>query len=174
MRVRAARRELRIIKLALDKALRAGRMEEALRLAELHKKIYIGAATAARLAQRRRRPLDAEPVRNRDVERSESFTRGLKLGAERLAILGLLAPVVGLAGTVFGVLSLFRSTSSEGTLNLLFLAEGFEKALTTTALSLLVAIPALSMFKALVQKTRELQDEERSSTKEIASLVEKQ
>jgi len=66
--------------------------------------------------------------------------RGLRL----LELIGLIAPLLGLLGTVLGMIQSFRSLElAAGSANASILAGGIWQALLTTAAGLLVAIPAL-------------------------------
>lgn len=74
-----------------------------------------------------------------------------------LADIGSIAPMVGLLGTVFGMIKSFLQISSgdvEG-VRQMELAEGVSEALITTAAGLMIGIPALvfySVFRGRVQK----------------------
>ena len=66
---------------------------------------------------------------------------------EYLSVLGTIAPMVGLLGTVLGMILAFQEVaSSEGAARAAMLAEGIYQALVTTVGGLLVAIPALGAF----------------------------
>lgn len=74
-----------------------------------------------------------------------------------LAILGRLAPLMGLLGTVLGMIATFSEISSNTAgVNMNQLAGGIWQALITTAAGLAIAIPALFFlheFQARVDKT---------------------
>jgi biopolymer transport protein ExbB len=66
---------------------------------------------------------------------------------EYLSVIGNIAPMVGLLGTVFGMLLSFREVAiSQGTAGAAGLADGIYQALVTTVAGLLIAIPALGVF----------------------------
>jgi biopolymer transport protein ExbB len=74
-----------------------------------------------------------------------------------LADIGSIAPMVGLLGTVLGMIQSFLSISSGDVTGVrqMELAEGVSKALITTAAGLMIGIPALvfySIFRGRVQK----------------------
>lgn len=72
-----------------------------------------------------------------------------------LATLGMIAsiaPLLGLLGTVFGMIEVFAAIVSAGVGNPAVLAGGISKALITTAAGLSVAIPALVMHRYLTSK----------------------
>lgn len=67
-----------------------------------------------------------------------------------LAVIGNLAPMVGLLGTVVGMIFAFREVSAtQGAATAAELAGGIYQALVTTVGGLLVAIPALGAFAVL-------------------------
>ncbi len=65
------------------------------------------------------------------------------------------APFLGLLGTVWGILDTFSTmTSASSTATLATLAPGITTALVTTVLGLLVAIPSMIGYNALVNRIR--------------------
>lgn len=67
-----------------------------------------------------------------------------------LAVIGNLAPMVGLLGTVVGMIFAFREVAdTQGAATAAELASGIYQALVTTVGGLLVAIPALGAFAVL-------------------------
>ncbi len=65
------------------------------------------------------------------------------------------APFLGLLGTVWGILDTFSiMTTASGTATLTTLAPGITTALVTTVLGLLVAIPSMIGYNALVNRIR--------------------
>lgn len=66
---------------------------------------------------------------------------------EYLSVIGNLAPMLGLLGTVVGMIVAFRQVAeTQGAARAADLAEGIYLALVTTVEGLLVAIPALAAF----------------------------
>ena len=66
---------------------------------------------------------------------------------EYLSVIGNIAPMLGLLGTVVGMVVAFRELSvSQGSSQAADLANGIYQALLTTVLGLIVAIPALAAF----------------------------
>lgn len=66
---------------------------------------------------------------------------------EYLAVLGNIAPMVGLLGTVTGMLMSFKEVAdTSGHAGATQLAEGIYQALVTTVVGLIIAIPALGAF----------------------------
>lgn len=67
--------------------------------------------------------------------------------AEYISVIGNIAPMLGLLGTVVGMIEAFSEVAnSGGTANAAQLADGIYKALVTTVEGLVVAIPALGVF----------------------------
>ena len=74
-----------------------------------------------------------------------------------LADIGAIAPMVGLLGTVFGMIKAFLNIASGDVTGVrqMQLAENVSEALITTAAGLMIGIPALafySLFRGRVQK----------------------
>jgi biopolymer transport protein ExbB/TolQ len=57
-----------------------------------------------------------------------------------------LSPMLGLLGTVWGVLDAFAEMGSAGSANLAAIAPSISSALVTTVVGLLIAIPGISAF----------------------------
>ena len=69
---------------------------------------------------------------------------------EYLNVLGQVSPMIGLFGTVYGmILAFWGIVQSGGTANPVLLAHGISTALTTTFWGLIVAIPALGAYAIL-------------------------
>jgi len=87
--------------------------------------------------------LQAEMIKLRgseQMERLERFLRGL-------ATIGHLSPLLGLFGTVTGMIQAFRQLQALGTqADVTALAGGIWEALLTTAFGLLVALPTLAAY----------------------------
>lgn len=73
----------------------------------------------------------------------------LKRGLGLLATVGSTAPFVGLLGTVMGIVNSFQSMAATGSGGLGTVSAGIAEALITTALGLLVAIPAVMAYNFL-------------------------
>lgn len=73
-----------------------------------------------------------------------------------LGTIAAISPLLGLLGTVLGMVDVFTDIMLQGTGNTAVLAGGISKALITTAAGLSVAIPALIFHRALTRKVDEL------------------
>ncbi len=82
----------------------------------------------------------------------QSLTRGLR----PLATIAQIAPLLGLLGTVTGMIVAFAEISQQGTGNPAALADGIGQALVTTAAGLIVAIPAVIGQNFLANKVDNL------------------
>src|SRR6185295_9739786 len=79
---------------------------------------------------------------------------------EYLSVLGNLGPMVGLLGTVVGMLMAFKEVAStEGRAGAAQLAEGIYQALVTTVVGLIIAIPALGAFAILRNRVDQIMAE---------------
>ncbi len=73
-----------------------------------------------------------------------------------LGTIAAISPLLGLLGTVLGMVDVFTDIMIQGTGNTAVLAGGISKALVTTAAGLTVAIPAVVFHRALNRKVDEL------------------
>lgn len=64
-----------------------------------------------------------------------------------LGTIAVISPLLGLLGTVVGMIKVFSQIMVQGTGNANMLAGGISEALVTTAVGLCVAIPAMIMFR---------------------------
>jgi biopolymer transport protein ExbB len=76
---------------------------------------------------------------------------------EYLSVIGNIAPMVGLLGTVTGMLLAFKQVAdTEGSAGAAQLADGIYQALVTTVFGLMIAIPSLAAFALLRSRVDEL------------------
>ncbi|MEJ2325802.1 MAG: TonB-system energizer ExbB [Chromatiaceae bacterium] len=73
-----------------------------------------------------------------------------------IATIGANAPYVGLLGTVLGIIISFYDISRGGSIDTATIMLGLALALKATALGLVVAIPAIVFYNALVRKVEVL------------------
>ena len=74
----------------------------------------------------------------------------------RLSMLGTIAtisPLLGLLGTVVGMIKVFSNIDINGSANTDLLAVGISEALITTAFGLIIAVPAIIFYRYFDQKT---------------------
>lgn len=109
--------------------------------------------------------LAASPDRNARLSGSQVEALRLVLdaasGTEReklgrfipwLATVSSVSPLIGLFGTVLGVISAFQGVVASGSSNLTAVAPGIAQALTATAAALAVAIPAAFAYNVLAAR----------------------
>jgi len=88
-----------------------------------------------------------------------------------LGTIAAITPLLGLLGTVFGMIEVFSDIMSQGTGNANILAGGISKALITTAAGLSVGIPSLMFYRMFLRKVESLVVElERESIKLVDAL----
>jgi len=90
-----------------------------------------------------RLPYGRSAVEPAFVEASIQEEQRLSRGLRPLATIAQIAPLLGLLGTVTGMILAFSEISRQGTGNPAALADGIGQALVTTAAGLIVAIPVL-------------------------------
>lgn len=77
----------------------------------------------------------------------EREVRRLSAGLRPLVVVGMIAPLLGLLGTVWGMIESFSSIAFQGGLGKPeLLASGISQALITTAAGLAIAIPAQAVY----------------------------
>jgi biopolymer transport protein ExbB len=75
---------------------------------------------------------------------------------EWLSVIGTLAPMIGLLGTVWGMILAFREFEARANPQVAQLAPGIYRALVTTLMGLMVAVPALASFAYFRNRIDEL------------------
>ncbi|MBE0565408.1 MAG: MotA/TolQ/ExbB proton channel family protein, partial [Krumholzibacteria bacterium] len=88
---------------------------------------------------------------------SERLRRELRRHLAAIAVLAAVAPLLGLLGTVLGMIQTFEVISLFGTGNAKAMAVGISVALITTQAGLIVAIPGLFISRALGRRARRLE-----------------
>ena len=81
--------------------------------------------------------------------------------------IGSTAPFVGLFGTVVGIIHAFTGISTEKSTGLAAVAGGISEALVTTAVGLLVAIPAVWMYNYFSNRVEAFDVEMGNSSSEL-------
>jgi biopolymer transport protein ExbB/biopolymer transport protein TolQ len=80
------------------------------------------------------------------------MTERMKKGMGTLGTIAAASPFIGLLGTVWGIIAVFSVLKTEGAGDIMALAGSIGEALGTTALGLIVAIPAVWFFNILTSK----------------------
>jgi len=85
------------------------------------------------------------------LEKEESEERDeLARGLTWLAVIGSISPLLGLMGTVIGIMNVFLGIAATGSANLAAVGPGVSEALVTTVVGLAVAIPAVIAYNYFV------------------------
>src|SRR5690348_7994185 len=170
----AARKQSRAFAPAVAGALREGKIDEAIRVAEKNKKSHLAKVVTAGLMEFRSHgestelPGETVEASKRALERSEAIVHAeLKRGLGGLATIGSTAPFVGLFGTVVGILNAFRGIAEQHATGLGAVAGGISEALVTTAIGLFVAIPAVMMFNYFTNRVEAFDVEMDNSSSEL-------
>ncbi len=177
----AARKQSREFAPKVAGALKEGRLDEAIKVADRSKKSHLAEVVTAGLTEFRSfgsgGAITEEQVESskRALERSESIVHAkLKKGLGSLATIGATAPFVGLLGTVMGILDAFQKIASSKSQGLAVVAGGISEALVTTAFGLLVAIPAVMTFNYFTNKVEAFDVEMDNSSSELVDYFIKQ
>jgi biopolymer transport protein ExbB len=177
----AARTQSRAFAPAVAGALREGKLDEAIRVAERNKKSHLAKVVTAGLqefrAHRDSNEISGEQIEasKRALERAEAIVHAeLKRGLGGLATIGSTSPFIGLFGTVVGILNAFREIASQKATGLGAVAGGISEALVTTAIGLFVAIPAVMMFNYFTNKVEAFDVEMDNSSSELIDYFIKQ
>lgn len=174
MAFNAARKQSRAFAPQVAGALKNGNIDEAIKVAERNKKSHLAKVVVAGLQEFRAHsestdiPGETIDASKRALERAEAIVHAeLKRGLGGLATIGSTAPFVGLFGTVVGILNAFRGISENKATGLGAVAGGIAEALVTTAIGLLVAIPAVMMFNYLTGRVEAFDVEMDNSSSEL-------
>ena len=88
--------------------------------------------------------------------RASTQIHRLEKNLNLLGTIGNIAPLLGLLGTVLGIIQSFLAVNAGGTTDPALLAGGISQALITTAAGMLVAIPALVAYRYYQRKVLDL------------------
>ena len=175
-----AQSETRRVMPQFSRSIQEENLDQAIALAEKHKKSHVSRVLGEALAEvkpllRDRATITAADINSaeRAVERQmlivlSEFKRGLGV----LATVGSTAPFVGLLGTTMGIVTAFNAMTAGGNAGgLAGIAGGIAEALITTALGLLVAIPAVWFYNYFTTKIENLTVEMTYTSKELIDYL---
>ena len=128
--------------------LKAGELD-AVRLKQLRQGSPLGAILAAGLANR---ALGRDIMKESIQEAAGHVIHDLGRYLNTLGTIAAVTPLLGLLGTVIGMIRVFTEITVQGTGNANALAGGISEALITTAAGLAVAIPSLVMHRYFTGK----------------------
>lgn len=106
--------------------------------------------------------LDAETTAERD-----RLSRWLP----SLATIGSVSPLIGLLGTVLGIIDAFLGIAEKGSGNIGAVAPGVAEALIATAAALSVAIPAVFAYNIFASRLNRIEGELESFSSELIALM---
>ncbi len=170
----AARKQSRQFAPAVAGALREGKLDEAIKIADRYKKSHLAKVVVAGLQEFKAHESGAEipgeeiEASRRALERAEAITHAeLKRGVSALATIAASAPFVGLFGTVVGIINAFKGISTEKSTGLGAVAGGISEALVATAIGLFVAVPAVWAYNYFTTKLEGFDVEMGNSSSEL-------
>jgi biopolymer transport protein ExbB len=170
----AARKQSRLFAPAVAGALREGKLDEAIKIADRYKKSHLAKVVVAGLQEFRAHQMSSEipgediEASRRALERAQAIVHAeLKRGVPTLATIGATAPFVGLFGTVVGIINAFHGISTEKSTGLGAVAGGISEALVATAIGLFVAVPAFWAFNAFTSRIEGFDVEMSNSSSEL-------
>jgi biopolymer transport protein ExbB len=128
---------------ALDESLRAGNFQEAWETCRANAKTYIAAVLGGAL-ERVGRGKDATD--NALIELGIRESQAFKTRNSYLSVIGVIAPMIGLLGTVIGMMGAFAVLGQSGVSDPRKLAMSIGEVLLATASGLFIAIPAFIFY----------------------------
>jgi biopolymer transport protein ExbB/biopolymer transport protein TolQ len=177
----AARKQSREFAPRVAGALKEGKLDEAVKVADRNKKSHLAEVVTAGLQEFRNYggggAVSVEQIESskRALERAEAIVHAkLKRGLGSLATIGSTAPFVGLFGTVAGILKAFQEIATQKTPGIGAVAGGISEALVTTAFGLFVAIPAVWLFNYFTNRVEAFDVEMDNSSSELIDYFIKQ
>ncbi len=126
---------------------------DARKLREIRTGSPLGQILAAGIASHRK---GREVMKESIEEVAGHVVHELERFLSTLGTIAAISPLLGLLGTVIGMIKVFSAIQLEGTGNTAVLAGGISEALITTAAGLTVAIPSLFFYRFFQRKVDEL------------------
>ncbi|MFT6154011.1 MAG: biopolymer transport protein ExbB [Bermanella sp.] len=126
---------------------------DATHLKQLKEGSHLGAILAAGLANSKHgRDITKEAIEQAASKAVHEMERFLSA----LGTIAAVTPLMGLLGTVLGMISVFNEIMAQGTGNAGALAGGISEALITTAAGMIIAIPALVFYRIFERRIDEI------------------
>jgi len=126
---------------------------DASRMRDLRASSPLGQVLAAGISNARR---GREVMKEAMMEAAGQVSHDMERYLTSLGIIASISPLLGLLGTVVGMIKVFSALMLEGAGNANVLAGGISQALITTAAGLSVAIPALMFHRFFLRRVAEL------------------
>ena len=163
-----------------SRAIQEEQLDQAIALAEKNKKSHVAKVLGGALAEVKPLLRDRATITSADINSAEraverqmmivlsEFKRGIGV----LATVGSTGPFVGLLGTTMGIVNSFTGMAASGASGgLAAVSAGIAEALLTTALGLLVAIPAVWFYNYFTTKIEYLTVEMTYTSKELIDYL---
>lgn len=170
----AARKQSRAFAPAVAGALREGKLDEAVKIADRFNKSHLAKVVVAGLQEFKVHQTGTEipgeeiEASRRALERAEAIVHAeLKRGVSSLATIGSTAPFVGLFGTVVGIMHAFQEIAASSSTGIGAVSSGISEALVTTAIGLFVAVPAVWMYNYFTNRIEAFDVEMGNSSSEL-------
>ncbi|MEY8205051.1 MAG: MotA/TolQ/ExbB proton channel family protein [Bermanella sp.] len=123
------------------------------RLKQLKQDSHLGAILAAGLSNSKH----GRDITKEAIEQAASSTiHEMERFLNTLGTIAAVTPLMGLLGTVIGMISVFNAIMAQGTGNAGVLAGGISEALVTTAAGMMIAIPALVFYRIFQRRIEEI------------------
>lgn len=117
------------------------------------------------------RGYDREIVRERIEDAGRHVVHELERFLNALGTIAAISPLLGLLGTVVGMIKIFQIVSAQGNSNFSLLSVGIAEALVTTAAGLAVAIPSLLFYRYFHARVDDLVVNIERETLELVDLL---
>ncbi|CDH47711.1 MotA/TolQ/ExbB proton channel family protein [Candidatus Contendibacter odensensis] len=128
----------------------------------------LGQIVAAGLACRGR---SRDILRERVEDTGRHVTHELERFLNTLGTIAAISPLLGLLGTVAGMIKIFQVVSMQGNSNFSLLSVGIAEALVTTAAGLTVAIPSVLFYRYFNARVDELVVRMEQETLQLVDLL---
>jgi biopolymer transport protein ExbB len=133
---------------------------------------YLTRILGAGLTRYQKSAFGAFEIKNALEEAGEEQTARLYRSTDALGVIGSVAPLLGLLGTVLGMVGAFESISKSAGSNHEALAANISLALVTTLLGLVLAIPCIALFTFFRNRIDALSSEAGSEIERLALHLE--
>jgi biopolymer transport protein ExbB/biopolymer transport protein TolQ len=114
---------------------------------------------------------DIDAVKRVLAQAERNIHAEMKRGLGDLATIASTAPLVGLFGTVIGIMDAFKGCSAPKSLCIAATASGISEALVLTAVGLFVAVPALWSYNYFTSTLETFDVETANSSMELAGYL---
>jgi biopolymer transport protein ExbB len=116
-------------------------------------------------------PLGEKPLQQALEDAGAREVDRMKRSLKPLSMIATVAPLLGLLGTVYGMIGAFQAATNAGVGKSDVLAQGIYEALVTTAAGLTLAIPVIIVYQLLNNRVDAMVDDLDSSAEEFMALA---